>query len=871
MTIYTKAPSSNSSVTVSSITNSLGGPGGLGEENLEFGNLDDGYYIIDVPWTVNLNGTLYDKLYVSTNSFMSFGIPTIPSASPTSPPTDKILLGNLNPSLSATSQNVYTKAFYSAIFGTSGNRSIRMRYEGGFSEDPTNFSSSPLSKSLLGRQSLTRYSFSGTATSFDLTIPWNINLNVKSGIIQNAVRVYRTSYIDFGKSELGNGRYNFTSTLNQLYIGYLPVTTIGTAIWAGIEGTFPNRTYRIRYEGVDSTETGSPPTEWEVTFYENNQNIIDVHTGNVIENQLSGRSGFYFNGTNPENLVLDLSNTSGSYSDRGTRLAQGNYPDTSPLIWEAIVYENNINRIDIQLGSRTSSSSIDDYYYGVYSSNNLLGSFSTKLNAGYSITSTYSEPVWQRVQKLYVKSSITSKFVSTGTPVVWNFCRNVYIKDSDNVWKYVHSGPPAYFFARRNTYEGDTYGNKGGSGIASFVNESFIVPNGVTTITVELWGGGGSGGAVIYGTSGAGGGGGYVKATLSVTPGETLLVRVGGGAWQYAPNVVQHPNVTYVRDPNQTNLIINTNPPIEVVSTRTDDFDFQTTRGGIGGSGGGYSAIFRGTTPLLIAGGGGGGGGGTGYVAPSSTFTVYGGNGGAGGGSIGQSGSDGSGPSALSNPARGGSGGSQIAGGTGGASGIRASCVGTPGENGGSLVGGRGKNSIEGQSGSTILLVDNGSASNPGLGGGAAGGGGGELNTTVCNDGNIIYDPVTYRLYLANACGGGGGGGYYGGGGGGGGFPLFPQLTGSGGAGGGGGSNYVGGALSVIANSQGNGRTPGNTTSPYYLTSHLSPPQSEAVGLPFNAFAQGGVGYGGNGAAGGGSDTVSFGTRGENGLVVIYW
>jgi hypothetical protein len=347
-----------------------------------------------------------------------------------------------------------------------------------------------------------------------------------------------------------------------------------------------------------------------------------------------------------------------------------------------------------------------------------------------------------------------------------------------------------------------------------------------------------------------------------VTPGETLTIRVGGGAWQYAANVIQHPSLS-------TSGLSNNN--ILVVSRRSDVSTIdQDCRGTIGGSGGGYSAIFRGLTPLVVAGGGGGGGG-TNYDDVS-----LGGNGGAGGGNTGQSGSPGN-NSRLTNSAgggQGGGGGTQSSGGSGGSGRSSTPCTTPDAESGSYLTGGRGKNSPEYQ---TNLVVDIGTASNPGTNGGASGGGTGRTGSTVCNTDNIADDDfLPNALYAPSACGGGGGGGYYGGGGGGVGSIVNNGIfedTCTGGGGGGGGSNYVGGALSVISNSQGNGRVPGNTTSEYYLTSYLYSPQTNVPGVPFNAFAQGGVGYGGVGGYSpqGSYTTLNYGTRGENGLVVIYW
>jgi hypothetical protein len=68
-------------------------------------------------------------------------------------------------------------------------------------------------------------------------------------------------------------------------------------------------------------------------------------------------------------------------------------------------------------------------------------------------------------------------------------------------------------------------------------NESFVVPDGVTEITVDAYGAeGGAGGTcattsgfpVHCGTPGAGGLGAHVTSTVAVTPGESLTI-VGGG------------------------------------------------------------------------------------------------------------------------------------------------------------------------------------------------------------------------------------------------------------------------------------------------------------------------------------------------------
>jgi hypothetical protein len=206
---------------------------------------------------------------------------------------------------------------------------------------------------------------------------------------------------------------------------------------------------------------------------------------------------------------------------------------------------------------------------------------------------------------------------------------------------------------------------------------SYVVPAGVTSITVKAWGAGGGGGAgsASTGVGGGGGGGGYTTATITVTPGETLNVDVGT-AGTVAPSNSK------------------------------------------GGNGGGYSALRRSATFLLQAGGGGGGGG--------TSSTSNGGAGGAGGGASGVAGSNGAGTGFAS----GGGQGTNAAGGGGGAAGTS----GVVGSSGAANLGGDAGGS--GTTCSTSIAGNRGGAGGTGAGGkggtagtcsGGGGGGGGRF------------------------------------------------------------------------------------------------------------------------------------------------
>lgn len=212
----------------------------------------------------------------------------------------------------------------------------------------------------------------------------------------------------------------------------------------------------------------------------------------------------------------------------------------------------------------------------------------------------------------------------------------------------------------------------------------FVVPVGVSSISVKSWGAGGAGGGASEdGDGGAGGGGGYATATLTVTAGEVLTVRIGEGG---SGGRVTAPDDVIVGD---------------------------------GGGGGGYSGIFRSSTALLVAAGGAGGGGDNG----AGTGTD-GGAGGAGGGTSGVAGTgDGTttgggagtpsaGGAAGTNSTSGGTAGASLQGGTGAS---ESDTYGDTALNGGA-AGGRG---------STSSVAADRDAGGGGGGGGYYGGGGG--------------------------------------------------------------------------------------------------------------------------------------------------
>jgi CshA-type fibril repeat protein len=127
--------------------------------------------------------------------------------------------------------------------------------------------------------------------------------------------------------------------------------------------------------------------------------------------------------------------------------------------------------------------------------------------------------------------------------------------------------------------------------------QHWVVPSGVTSVSVQLIGAGGGGGRGGLTPAANGGGGGYVAGVLSVTPGQTLTVIVGQGGKRQTKAEVD----ALTTDAMRRNASYGGGGTGRT-ATSTNDMGF--------GSGGGRSAIRSGlgTVDLATAGAGGGAG-----------------------------------------------------------------------------------------------------------------------------------------------------------------------------------------------------------------------------------------------------------------------
>ncbi len=255
--------------------------------------------------------------------------------------------------------------------------------------------------------------------------------------------------------------------------------------------------------------------------------------------------------------------------------------------------------------------------------------------------------------------------------------------------------------------------------------QTFVVPNCVTTLRMELWGAQGA----TTGSS-SGGQGGYVRGDLSVTPGETLFVYVGGqngyngggvaGSGSTGSNSAGNGGGgTDVRRGGQT----------------------LSDRVAVGGGGGGAGRA----SCSSQAGGAGGFPGGAGGVGGN---TLIGGAGGANGGDV----SGGGGGSTCTSSAQGGGGGGQNGG--GGAGGYGSSTGGNNGNCGSTNADPFSASIITANSGGCFGVGGNGGATSNGGGGGGGGGwyggGGGGGNWASGGGGGSSYTGTLTNVTTQN-------------------------------------------------------------------------------------------------------------------------
>jgi hypothetical protein len=257
------------SATVTEIANSLLGGSGLTSSTTPTnGSNDDGFWNLLLPFNVSYFGNTYDRVYVGTNMYLTFGGGS-----------------SVYSGLSATTPNL------PKIMWTAADRSVQRIYHG-----VENAATETYTVTNSGASAYTINSSSNPTLTLQRggTYTFNINASghpfwIKTSQVTGTGSAYNTGVTNNGTD---SGTITFTvpedapSTL--YYICQFHGSMTGT-----INVVAGTRTYRIRVEGhtrFNGGVLGSPTMVCEYVFYENTSDQIDLQCG--INNAKTTGGGF---------------------------------------------------------------------------------------------------------------------------------------------------------------------------------------------------------------------------------------------------------------------------------------------------------------------------------------------------------------------------------------------------------------------------------------------------------------------------------------------------------------------------------------------------------------------------------------------------
>jgi hypothetical protein len=190
------------------------------------------------------------------------------------------------------SQDTGTTGIFSATTQVSGTTSFVSNANTGqrITTSVSSGTRTSITASLLGAASLTAstpsapgaLTFTGNSDDGYWTVPISFNISFL-GILYATAYVGTNGYVTFGG---GSDAYSALGATNPGYPKIMVSANDNSAqrIYYGTEGSAPNRTFRIRFEGTGATTgvLGSPNMVWELTFYENATSQFDVQIGTNI-------------------------------------------------------------------------------------------------------------------------------------------------------------------------------------------------------------------------------------------------------------------------------------------------------------------------------------------------------------------------------------------------------------------------------------------------------------------------------------------------------------------------------------------------------------------------------------------------------------
>ena len=234
-------------------------------------------FTLATDFSTRTNGQTATITLATTNIPNGTPVQYLITAKPASQTTTPILVDNGLSGVYSSSTTILS----SALFNTRPTIGNRIETISGSATH------SVITNNLLGAGSLTlstpavpgALTFTGSADDGYWTVPLPFDITYL-GQTYSTVYIGTNTYITFGG---GSVAYAQLSPSEPPY----PKIMISAAdnkafqIYQGIEGTSPNRTFRIRWEGhhIYNTSSTTPTMIYEATFYEQYPARVDIHTG----------------------------------------------------------------------------------------------------------------------------------------------------------------------------------------------------------------------------------------------------------------------------------------------------------------------------------------------------------------------------------------------------------------------------------------------------------------------------------------------------------------------------------------------------------------------------------------------------------------
>jgi len=341
------------------------------------------------------------------------------------------------------------------------------------------------------------------------------------------------------------------------------VTGTGTYCNYLVTGTTPNRILTIEYNNLQIAYNDDRYTNVEVSFYETtNKIVLKLGTDNITATGVdmglhSGVSGYF---DKWGNLETNTNNTWIEYTIPPP-VTDFSADNLTPTTAETVTFTDASTNTPTSWTWSFSPATVS-YITGDANSQNPEVQFTAAGLYEVTLTAANAGGSDQEVKTDYINVSlplapvaefsaddvspaisqtVTFTDASSNTPTSWTWSVIGPFTYSFVGGTNSTSQDPQIQFTGTGTYTIELTATNGGgndtetktdyiivSNQQTYTSDdTFTVPCGVTSITVEAWGGGGSTKTGNQNPHGGGGGGAYARSTFSVTPGQTYSVIVG--------------------------------------------------------------------------------------------------------------------------------------------------------------------------------------------------------------------------------------------------------------------------------------------------------------------------------------------------------